>query len=90
MTKVNPMTKDEYIRHLESEIQCLKYQVLKKENDNLLLLLEQSNVSRDKLQKKLQIAKDALRLFCGETVSYHSSSKVDARHARKALAQIED
>ena len=36
----------------------------------------------------LDVAVDALKLFCGEDVSYYSQSKIDARDARKALEQI--
>ena len=39
-------------------------------------------------RKALKIAVDALKLFCGEDVSYYSQSKIDARDARKALEQI--
>ena len=39
-------------------------------------------------RKALDVAKDALKLFCGEDVSYYSQSKIDARDARAALEQI--
>lgn len=39
-------------------------------------------------KKQLEIAVDALKLFCGEDVSYYSQSKIDARDARTALEQI--
>lgn len=42
----------------------------------------------EKLQKQLEIAIAALEKFCGDNVSFHGTSKVDARDARKALEQI--
>ena len=42
----------------------------------------------DRTRKALDVAVDALKLFCGEDVSYYSQSKIDARDARKALEQI--
>lgn len=39
-------------------------------------------------RKALDVAVDALKLFCGEDVSYYSQSKIDARNARTALEQI--
>ena len=39
-------------------------------------------------RRALDVAVDALKLFCGEDVSYYSQSKIDARDARKALEQI--
>lgn len=39
-------------------------------------------------RKALDVAVDALKLFCGEDVSYYSQSKIDARDARTALEQI--
>lgn len=40
------------------------------------------------LQKQIDIAMAALEKFCGDSVSYHVTSKVDARDARKAIKQI--
>ena len=42
----------------------------------------------DRTRKALDVAVDALKLFCGEDVSYYSQSKIDARDARTALEQI--
>ena len=42
----------------------------------------------EKLQKQLEIAIAALEMFCSDDVSFHGTSKVDARDARKALEQI--
>lgn len=42
----------------------------------------------NRTRKALDVAVDALKLFCGEDVSYYSQSKIDARDARKALEQI--
>lgn len=39
-------------------------------------------------RKALGIAVNALKLFCGEDVSYYSQSKIDARDARTALDKI--
>ena len=46
----------------------------------------QKELARTK--KQLEIAVDALKLFCSEDVSYYSQSKIDARDARTALEQI--
>lgn len=46
----------------------------------------QKELARTKNQ--LEIAVDALKLFCSEDVSYYSQSKIDARDARTALDQI--
>lgn len=54
---------------------------------NLLHLLD-CEKELIRTRKALDIAKDALELFCGEDVSYYSQSKIDARDARTALEQI--
>lgn len=41
-------------------------------------------------RKALDVAVGALKLFCGDKVSYHITSKIDATHARKALKQINE
>lgn len=42
----------------------------------------------ERTRKALDFAKDVLKLFCGEDVSYYSQSKIDARDAHTALEQI--
>lgn len=49
---------------------------------------EDKMTTTEKLQKQLEIAIAALEKFCGDNVSFHGTSKVDARDARKALEQI--
>ena len=56
---------------------------------NLVLeALAQTKQDLERTRKALDVAKDALKLFCGEDVSYYSQSKIDARDARAALEQI--
>lgn len=61
------------------------------QSEDLIGTREMWELVANRIQAKqdLEIARQALKLFCSEDVSYHSLSKVDARDARKALEQIE-
>lgn len=69
----------------QSEICCTEWekQALDYKAENIALSGE-----LERTRKALDVAKDALKLFCGEDVSYYSQSKIDARDVRTALEQI--
>ena len=67
----------------------LKLVEIKDKNiDHYLERITELESELERTRKALDVAKDALKLFCGEDVSYYSQSKIDARDARTALEQI--
>lgn len=69
----------------QSEICCTEWekQALDYKAENIAL-----SGDLERTRKALDVAVDALKLFCGEDVSYYNQSKIDARDARTALEQI--
>lgn len=87
---------EEYIKYYEKTCQNIVDNIKEHYNDFDIKYVEvATNEHEQELEEKVEALTDklytaieGLKLFCGEKVSYHVSSEIDATHAKAILKEL--